>query len=179
VKHVASAAGPGDVVVALSSGSFDGFHDKLLAAIGDAVCRPGAATAPRCARCLRAVGLPRDDATDADLGRTSCCATSTAWSAPSPSRCWARTRSCATWRSTAGAARGHGLGWILADVVVQWARYRGVRRIYLLTETASDFFAAKLGFRVVDRTTVSPDVAGTTTFQRSTDSKFVAMRLDL
>ncbi|MBK9036056.1 MAG: GNAT family N-acetyltransferase [Myxococcales bacterium] len=75
--------------------------------------------------------------------------------------------------------RGQGLGWILADVVVQWARYRGVRRIYLLTETASDFFAAKLGFRVVDRSTVSPDVAATTTFQRSTDSKFVAMRLDL
>jgi UDP-N-acetylmuramate: L-alanyl-gamma-D-glutamyl-meso-diaminopimelate ligase len=81
--------------------------------------------------------------------------------------------------AVAATARGQGLGWILADVVVQWARYRGVRRIYLLTETASDFFAAKLGFRVVDRTTVSPDVAATTTFARSTDSKFVAMRLDL
>ena len=39
------------------------------------------------------------------------------------------------------------------------ARWRGVRRIYLLTETASDFFAAKLGFRVVDRSTLSRPVA--------------------
>ena len=79
----------------------------------------------------------------------------------------------------AAAARGQGYGWLLADVAVQWARYRGVRRIYLLTEFASDFFAAKLGFRVVDRSTVSAAVSQTAVFHGSTDSKFVAMRLDL
>ena len=68
---------------------------------------------------------------------------------------------------------------MLADAAVSEARHRGVRRIYLLTETASDFFAAKHGFRVVDRSTVSAAVASSTTFQGSTDSKFVAMRLDL
>jgi N-acetylglutamate synthase-like GNAT family acetyltransferase len=75
--------------------------------------------------------------------------------------------------------RGNGLGWMLADTAIEHARWRGVRRIYLLTEIASDFFAAKHGFRVVDRSTVSPAVAASSTFRSSTDSKFVAMRLDM
>jgi len=75
--------------------------------------------------------------------------------------------------------RGAGYGWMLADAAVAEARHRGVRRIYLLTEHASDFFAAKLGFRVVDRSTVSGAVAATSTFGAATDSKFVAMRLDV
>jgi len=37
VKQLAESAAPGDVVVVLSSGSFEGLHDKLLAAIGDAM----------------------------------------------------------------------------------------------------------------------------------------------
>jgi N-acetylglutamate synthase-like GNAT family acetyltransferase len=76
-------------------------------------------------------------------------------------------------------ARGVGYGWMLADTAIQQARLRGVRRIYLLTEYASDFFAAKFGFRVVDRSTVSPQVSKSGTFQSSNKSSFVAMRLDL
>src|SRR5450432_2138456 len=60
--------------------------------------------------------------------------------------------------------RGAGYGWMLADMAVGQARWRGVRRIYLLTESASDFFAAKFGFRVVDRTTLSKSIAGSETF---------------
>ncbi|HTL39010.1 MAG TPA: UDP-N-acetylmuramate--L-alanine ligase, partial [Kofleriaceae bacterium] len=37
VKQLAESAAPGDVVVVLSSGSFDGLHDRLLDAIGDAI----------------------------------------------------------------------------------------------------------------------------------------------
>ncbi len=178
VKHVAGAAGAGDVVVALSSGSFDGFHDKLLAAIGDAVMPARRTDGEAVRRLLDAVGLPPDDATDADLGHYFVLKNEHGVVGTVALEVLGEDAILRD-LATAAAARGQGLGWILADVVVQWARYRGVRRIYLLTETASDFFAAKLGFRVVDRTTVSPDVAGTTTFQRSTDSKFVAMRLDL
>jgi len=67
-------------------------------------------------------------------------------------------------------ARGVGYGWMLADTAVAVARHRGVKRIYLLTpETASDFFAEKLGFRVVDRATVSDAVASSTTFRHELD----------
>ncbi len=178
VKHVASAAGPGDVVVALSSGSFEGFHDKLLTAIGDAVMPARRTDGDAIRSLLESVGLPSTDAGDDDLGHFFVLRNehgvvgSVALEVLGED---AILRDLAV----SSEARGQGLGWILADVIVQWARYRGVRRIYLLTETASDFFAGKLGFRMVDRTTVSPDVAATATFRGSTDSKFVAMRLDL
>ena len=178
VKHIAGAAGPGDVVVALSSGSFDGFHDKLLAAIGDAVVPARATDGPAIRALLETVGLSPADAADDEL----------------PSFFLLRNEhgvagvvaievlgEDAILRDLAVSpdARGQGYGWLLADVAVQWARYRGVRRIYLLTAFASDFFAAKLGFRVVDRSTVSQAVAETAVFHGSTDSKFVAMRLDV
>ncbi|HEV7555768.1 MAG TPA: GNAT family N-acetyltransferase, partial [Kofleriaceae bacterium] len=75
--------------------------------------------------------------------------------------------------------RGAGYGWMLADMAVTQARYRGVRRIYLLTATASDFFAAKFGFRVVDRSTVAKQVATSETFAEPSATAQVAMRLDL
>jgi N-acetylglutamate synthase-like GNAT family acetyltransferase len=74
--------------------------------------------------------------------------------------------------------RGRGLGWILADCAVQRARALGAQRLYLLTETASDFFAEKLGFRAVDRSIVDAPVAASAHFRDSARSA-VAMRLDL
>jgi N-acetylglutamate synthase-like GNAT family acetyltransferase len=54
-----------------------------------------------------------------------------------------------------------------------------VRRIYLVTGSASDFFAAKFGFRVVDRSTVAKAVGAHETFSRPSSAQLVAMRLDL
>jgi N-acetylglutamate synthase-like GNAT family acetyltransferase len=68
---------------------------------------------------------------------------------------------------------------MLADMAVSQARWRGVRRIYLLTQSAADFFAAKFGFRVVDRTTVGKQVATSETFANPSGAGQVAMRLDL
>ena len=76
-------------------------------------------------------------------------------------------------------SRGVGYGWMLADMAVSQARWRGVRRIYLVTLSASDFFAAKFGFRVVDRSTVAKAVGNHETFARPTSAQLVAMRLDL
>jgi UDP-N-acetylmuramate: L-alanyl-gamma-D-glutamyl-meso-diaminopimelate ligase len=178
VKHVAAAAAPGDVVVVLSSGSFDGLHDKLLDELGDAVVPARRADMAGIRALLERSHLATDNATDDahgsyfylrnENGVDGCVALEV-------------TGDDAILHSLAvsTAARGTGFGWMLADVAVQWARHRGCRRIYLLTESASDFFGAKLGFRVVDRSTVSPAVADTVTFRSSTDSKFVAMRLDL
>lgn len=177
VELLTSSCGAGDIVVVLSSGSFDGLHDKLLAAIGDEVkpARVGDMAAIR--SLLGRAGL-KDAAEDADFpsffflrneqGVAGCVALEVYGED-------AILRSLAVdpeWR-------GGGYGWILADTAIGAARLRGVRRIYLLTEYASDFFAAKHGFRVVDRTTISPAVARSATFQASTGSSFVAMRLDL
>ena len=43
--------------------------------------------------------------------------------------------------ATAPDRRGEGLGWMLADAALGRARARGCRRVYLITENASDFAA--------------------------------------
>ncbi len=183
VKQLAESAAPGDVVCVLSSGSFDGLHDKLLDAIGDAM-RPAHRPDYALVKTLLATVALAEPARDEQMA------------------------SFYTLRNETGLAgvvalevhgddailhslavdqqfRGAGYGWMLADMAVSQARWRGVRRIYLLTETASDFFAAKFGFRVVDRSTLSRAVANSETFANIGDpdrgkiAQLVAMRLDL
>jgi len=183
VKQLAESAAPGDVVCVLSSGSFDGLHDKLLDAIGDPMRPAHRPDFPQVKALLSSVQLA-EPARDELMG------------------------SYFTLRNETGLAgvvalevhgddailhslavdkefRGAGYGWMLADMAVSQARWRGVRRIYLLTETASDFFAAKFGFRVVDRSTLSKAVASSETFmqigdpERGKGAELVAMRLDL
>jgi UDP-N-acetylmuramate: L-alanyl-gamma-D-glutamyl-meso-diaminopimelate ligase len=178
VSHLANAAAPGDVVCALSSGSFDGFHDRLLDAIGDAM-RPAKPTDMAAVRgLLTDVGLSADGASDDthpvfftlrnETGLVGCVALEV-YGDDSVFRSLA----------VSTAARGGGYGWMLADLAVNQARYRGVRRIYLTTENASDFFAAKFGFRAVDRSTLSPRVAQSNQFVDGAVAKSIAMRLDL
>jgi UDP-N-acetylmuramate: L-alanyl-gamma-D-glutamyl-meso-diaminopimelate ligase len=177
VKQLAGSAAPGDVVCVLSSGSFDGLHDKLLDAIGDSV-RPARRDDMASVRdVLAATSLhePVDDDQAGDFfvlcnedGVVGCVSLEVLGDD-------------AILRALAvdPKFRGAGYGWMLADTAVSQARWRGVRRIYLLTEAASDFFAAKFGFRVVDRSTLSRQVAASETFTRPDSANQVAMRLDL
>ena len=178
VKQLAESAAPGDVVCVLSSGSFDNLHDRLLDEIGDAMRPAQRADMPAIRELLATAGLPNEPARDDQFGSFF---------------------ELRNERGVAGAvalevfgddailralavdpdARGTGYGWMLADVAVAQARWRGVRRIYLLTEYASDFFAAKFGFRVVDRSTISKQIAQHETFTRPSTGQLVAMRLDL
>jgi len=177
VKQLAESAAPGDVVCVLSSGSFDGLHDKLLDAIGDSV-RPARRDDMASVReVLAATSLhePVDDDQAGDFyvlcnedGIVGCVSLEVLGDD-------AILRALAVYPKF----RGAGYGWMLADTAVGQARWRGVRRIYLLTETASDFFAAKFGFRVVDRSTLSRQVAASQTFTRPDSANQVAMRLDL
>ncbi len=178
VAHLAQAAAPGDVVVVLSSGSADGVHDKLLDAIGDAI-RPARRThMPEARAVLEAAGISAHTAADDhaaaffvlhnEAGLVGCVALEVLGDD-------------AVLHSLAVTpeVRGVGYGWMLADTAISEGRHRGVRHIYLVTTDAADFFAAKFGFRVVDRSTVSPAVNGTAAFQRGTSDRLVAMRLDL
>lgn len=53
------------------------------------------------------------------------------------------------------AQRGQGLGLQLTRSALDLARQHGVTTVYLLTETAGDFFP-RFGFRAVERTAVDP-----------------------
>jgi len=183
VKQLAASAAPGDVVCVLSSGSFDSIHDKLLDAIGDAM-RPAQRSDITGIRALlteAALAQPATDDRVSDFftlrnenGLAGCVALEVHGDD-------AILHSLAVDKQY----RGAGYGWMLADMAVSQARWRGVRRIYLLTESASDFFAAKFGFRVVDRSTLSKPVAASSTFAhigdavRGKSEALVAMRLDL
>ncbi len=177
VKQLAENAAPGDVVVVLSSGSFDGLHDKLLDEIGDAM-RPAQRGDMSAVRAVLAeAGIGGEPARDEQfpsffvLRNERGIVGSVALEVLGDD---AILRALAVHTS----GRGAGYGWMLADMAVSQARWRGVRRIYLLTETASDFFAAKFGFRVVDRSTLSKQVAASETFT-APKGGLVAMRLDL
>ncbi len=68
-------------------------------------------------------------------------------------------------RSVAVAAgrRGEGLGQALTAAALDLARRRGVRTVYLLTETAAQFFL-RLGFRPITRADVDSAVLRSTEF---------------
>ena len=178
VKQLAESAAPGDVVCVLSSGSFDGLHDKLLDAIGDAM-RPARPTDMAGVRELLAnAGLTAEPARD-DQAPTFFVLRNEQGLVGSVALEVLGDDAVLRALATSADARGSGYGWMLADMAVSQARWRGVRRIYLLTESASDFFAAKFGFRVVDRSTLSKAVAASETFTSVKGAGQVAMRLDL
>ncbi len=55
------------------------------------------------------------------------------------------------------AYRSRGLGHLLIQDRLQAARQCGIQEVYLLTETASDYFS-RFGFRQIERSAVSPDL---------------------
>jgi UDP-N-acetylmuramate: L-alanyl-gamma-D-glutamyl-meso-diaminopimelate ligase len=177
VKQLAQNTAPGDVVCVLSSGSFDGLHDKLLDAIGDSM-RPAHREDMAAVRRVLTVTSLEEPARDEQHGSFFVLRNEDG------------IVGCVSLEVLGDDAilralvvdsrfRGAGYGWMLADMAVSQARWRGVRRIYLLTDTASDFFAAKFGFRVVDRSTLSKQVAASETFTQPVGAQQVAMRLDL
>jgi len=178
VKQLAESAAPGDVVCVLSSGSFDGLHDKLLDEIGDAMKPAHLADMPEVRKLLVRVGLPGEPARDEQFPSFYVLTNEQGMVGSVALDVFGDD---AVLRALAvdEEFRGAGYGWMLADMAVSQARWRGVRRIYLFTESASDFFAAKFGFRVVDRSTLSKQVAASETFTAPKGAGLVAMRLDL
>ncbi|HWM84483.1 MAG TPA: GNAT family N-acetyltransferase, partial [Kofleriaceae bacterium] len=181
VKHTVELVRPGDVVVVFSSGSFGGIHEKLLAALGDAVIPARPRDMDDIRALLKSLDLDHADLRDQDHrnfyslinedGFIGCIGIEVFGEE-------AVLRSLAVKKTS----RGHGYGWMLADTAINQTRRRGVKRLYLVTDKiASDFFAEKHGFRVVDLSLVSSDARQSPTFKTSGQrgKNAIAMRLDL
>lgn len=83
-------------------------------------------------------------------------------------------------RSVAVAAERHGtgLGTRLTAATLEYARAHGVRTVYLLTETAADFFP-RFGFHPVARADVAPAVRQSPEFTGACAETAVAMVTEL
>lgn len=177
VDCLAELVSAGDTVVIMSSGNFDNLHDKLLSRLGDALVPTTSADVPEVKKLLARVKLPTNGVPDdlADLwalkdsgGQVVGCVALEVYG------------DTALLRSLAVHAerRGEGLGWVLADMALARARQRGLRRVCLLTEHATDFFAEKFGFQPVPRETLPSEVQFSTEYQRFC-GRAVAMVLEL
>jgi len=80
--------------------------------------------------------------------------------------------------AVASAYRGRGVGQRLTQAALELARRRSVAQIYLLTETAAEFFP-KFGFRPVMRAQVPPAVQGSVEFTSACPDSALAMELQL
>jgi len=177
IEQVASNAAAGDTVVIMTSGGFEGIHDKLLQRLGDAVVPARQEDVERVRALLQRTELAYpelDDHVDDLLivrdesHEVVACVAMELYDEAGLLRALA----------TAPERRGEGLGWMLADAALGRARNRGCRRVYLITESASDFFAEKFGFRAVQLSMVDAAVAESTVF-RTASSSATAMVLDL
>ncbi len=72
--------------------------------------------------------------------------------------------------------RGTGLGQRLTRAALGLARQHGVRRIYLLTETAGDFFP-RFGFETIPRSEIAPGVQQSVEFKSGCPETAQAMML--
>jgi amino-acid N-acetyltransferase len=76
------------------------------------------------------------------------------------------------------ARRGQGLGQQLTQAALSLAKQQGVTEVYLLTETAADFFP-RFGFRPVSRAQVAPAVQGSVEFTTACPASALAMMASL
>jgi UDP-N-acetylmuramate: L-alanyl-gamma-D-glutamyl-meso-diaminopimelate ligase len=162
-QAVLGEAGPGDTVLLLSSGAFGGLGDRLLQGFGDPVTLCTPEDRPGVDALLAGYLLPAVIASETvdtlvvrnpEGGITAAVSLQTVGDsaflfglAVDPQR------------------RGQGLGWVMGDVVLRLARTLGVRRVYLATTNAADFFGSRLGFRPVQLQAIDPAIRDTANFQ--------------
>ena len=80
--------------------------------------------------------------------------------------------------AVAQSLRGLGLGIRLTEAAIQLAQSRGIQALYLLTETAADFFP-RFGFRPIPRDEAAPAVRQSIEFTRACPASALAMVKDL
>jgi UDP-N-acetylmuramate: L-alanyl-gamma-D-glutamyl-meso-diaminopimelate ligase len=176
-EHVAERAAPGDTVVVMSSGGFGGVHDRILDRLGLAVTEARASDTPTVKALIDRVSLSYADLEAhlddllvlRDGGQVIGCVA------------MEMHEDAGLLRSLAVVPerRGEGLGWMLADAALARARQRGARRVFLVTERATDFFAEKFGFKAAERSAIDAAVLESTVFRAARLAKATAMKLDL
>lgn len=163
-EAVLERAVPGDTVVLMSSGDFGGLGRQLLFGFGDPVTFATEDDMAAAQDLLEGYGLPAvrpSDEVETMVIRE-----------PHGLAGTVSLQVCGQAAFLFGLAvaperRGQGLGWVLGDIVLRRARTLGAQRCYLITNTATDFFAGKLGFSPTSAEDVDPEVAAVANFRAS------------
>lgn len=179
IEHIANRAAPGDTVVIMSSGSYGGLHDKLLARLGDPV-RPGRPDDRHgLAQLLDRSGIthgPLDDLWSeflvipgSEAGEVAACVAIE------------HVEENALFRMLAVVPerRGEGLGYLLLENAVRKARSEGALHLYLAADAAHRQVAEKLGFDTIDRKDVATAITTTVEFQTARSKAAGWMRREL
>ncbi len=182
VEHIVkqlAAARPGDVVCVLSSGSFDNLHDRLLDEIGDPVRPAKHAGMAALRELLERSGLPNEAARDDQYGGFFLLRNERGFAGSVALDVLGED---AILRALAVDPDARGIGYRLD--ARRDRDQRGARRhaacggsTWSPSSRASSS-SAKFGFRVVDRSTISKQVASQGPFSRPPSTQLVAMRLD-
>jgi len=152
---VVEAASPGDTVLLLSSGSFGGLAERVLFGFGDPVTFGAPEDAVAIDGLLERYDLP-PVAAGPDV--ETLVMRSPSGIVGTVSLQVAGDSGFLFGLAVVPERRGQGLGWVLGDSALRRGRELGLVRIYLLTNTAADFFAAKLGFSALAADAVDPAI---------------------
>lgn len=76
------------------------------------------------------------------------------------------------------AWRGKGLGQLLVDTALQSAKQKGITRVYLLSETAADYFP-RFGFRRMRRQDIDERVKASVEFRSACPASAIVMGREL
>ena len=178
--HLADRAAPGDTIVIMSSGDFGGLHERVLDALGDPVVPARPDDKPRIANLLDRVGIVHPvldqfwssylviPAPGADAPLVGCVALEVMDDVD-----------LLRMLAVVPERRGEGLGYLLVETATDWARARGVKRLFLVTDGAQGYFGERLGFTVIDRKDVDPKVTTTAEYMLARSKGATWMRKDL
>jgi amino-acid N-acetyltransferase len=78
--------------------------------------------------------------------------------------------------SVKNSEKGRGFGQEIAQQIESYAKSVGIKELYLLTNTAKDFFATKQNFEIVDRNAVPEAIQNCRQFTQTCPSSATLMR---
>lgn len=163
-EAVVSRAAPGDTVLVLSCGSFDGLPRKLLFGFGDPVmfAEPGDDAVVDALLDSYGIATPvrSDDLDTLVIRDENGVVGSVSLEVHGDSAFFFGL-------AVDKERRGEGLGWVLGDCMLRHAQTVGARVVYLITNTAADFFGTKLGFRPIDVEEVAGAIRSSDNFAAS------------
>jgi UDP-N-acetylmuramate: L-alanyl-gamma-D-glutamyl-meso-diaminopimelate ligase len=174
---VLERAAPGDTILFLTCGSFGGLPQMVMDGLGDAVTFGRREDVPAINQLLLESGLPA--LVDPDQVETLVIKDAEGRVVAAVNLQLAESSVYLFGLIVKPNRRGEGLGWVLADSVMRWARTLGAKSVCLIAGSSADYFADRLGFSVVAADDLPEDAKGLSNFKHSLRPDSICMIYEL